>query len=197
MNYKNGKIYNLVSFQTDKVYVGSTTQSLSRRKSKHKMSYNCWLNGNYHYVSSFELIKYNDCDIILLEEYPCENKMELHKREREWIEKLNCVNKVIPTRTKKEHYKDNKEDILKKQKQYYKDNKEDVLLQHKQYYEDNKEDVLKKQKQYALKNKEHKKEYDKTRQQKINCECGGRYTICHRAGHFRTKKHQEYVKNII
>jgi len=36
-----------------------------------------------------------------------------------------------------------------------------------------------------------RKEYANT---KVNCECGGKYTMCHRALHFRTKKHQKYLQ---
>ena len=36
MDYRNGKIYIIRNHCNDLVYVGSTTQSLSRRFSKHK-----------------------------------------------------------------------------------------------------------------------------------------------------------------
>jgi len=35
-DYKNSKIYKLWSPEGDDIYIGSTTESLSRRKSKHK-----------------------------------------------------------------------------------------------------------------------------------------------------------------
>ena len=134
MDYKNGKIYKLVSFETDKVYVGSTTQSLSRRKTKHKSDYKRWMYGNYHYVSSYEIIKYDDFDIILLEQFPCNSKMELHKREREYIEKIDCVNKVIPRRTKKEYYDSHKDEISVKRKQYREDHKDEIKEKRKEKY---------------------------------------------------------------
>ena len=63
--YKRGKIYKLVSFQTDKVYVGSTCEPyLSNRMSKHRVNFKNYQNGGYHYVTSFELLKYDDADII-------------------------------------------------------------------------------------------------------------------------------------
>ena len=54
----------------------------------------------------FEKYGINNTDIILVESYPCENKNELHSRERYYIENNNCVNKIIPTRTSKEFKKE-------------------------------------------------------------------------------------------
>ena len=36
MDYPNGKIYNILNDVNDDVYVGSTTQSLSKRMAKHR-----------------------------------------------------------------------------------------------------------------------------------------------------------------
>lgn len=104
--YQRGKIYKIVSFQTDEVYVGSTCEPyLCNRLSKHRCNYRAYQRGKYHYVTSFELVKYVDADVILLENYPCNNKQELHARERHYIESLNCVNMVIPTRSQQEYGK--------------------------------------------------------------------------------------------
>jgi hypothetical protein len=108
MNYQNGKIYTIRSFQTDDVYYGSTTQPLSKRLSKHKGDYKQWQNNKHHYVTSYELIKFDDCYIELYELYPCNSKTELEKREGQVIrENKNAVNKVIAGRTKKEYYLEN------------------------------------------------------------------------------------------
>lgn len=41
--------------------------------------------------------------MIMLEEFSCENKRQLEKKEREWIEKLKpTLNILIPTRTLEE-----------------------------------------------------------------------------------------------
>jgi predicted GIY-YIG superfamily endonuclease len=39
-DYKNGKIYKLWSPQGDEIYIGSTTQSLAKRKAEHKQMKN-------------------------------------------------------------------------------------------------------------------------------------------------------------
>jgi hypothetical protein len=103
-DYSKGKVYKLVSNQTDKVYIGSTTQPLAKRKGGHIATYKCYQEGKGNYVTSFEIIKYDDCDIVLLENVNCESKDQLHARERHWIESvMDCVNKNIPTRTNKEY----------------------------------------------------------------------------------------------
>lgn len=77
MDYKNGKIYALRSHQTDKYYIGSTTQPLYKRLYGHKHS---------NRTSSKELVNnYSDVYIELIEAFPCENKEQLSKRENELI----------------------------------------------------------------------------------------------------------------
>jgi hypothetical protein len=119
MDYKNGKIYTIRSYQTDDIYIGSTLQTLTKRLSKHKDSFKNWKNGKYHYVSSFELIKYDDVYIELIELFPCSSKMELNRREGELIRSMDCVNKRIEGRTKQEYYEDNKEYHKKWVGEYY------------------------------------------------------------------------------
>jgi len=121
MDYKNSKIYRIVCNETGLCYIGSTTQSLSKRLSRHKSSYKLFLQGKYGKLASFPIIEKGNCEIILLEEYPCENKEQLHKRERYYIETIDCINKRIPTRPKdeymKEYYANNRERILKYEKE--------------------------------------------------------------------------------
>ena len=109
------------------------------------------------YVTSYKVIENGDCSIILLENYPCENKEQLNARERFYIETIECVNKNIPTRTIKEYYEKNKDMILEQKKQYYEKNKDIILEQNKQYYEKNKDTLLEQQKQYQ------KQYYDKNK----------------------------------
>ena len=109
--YENGKIYKLVSDETNKIYIGSTCLSLRKRMYSHRRDYKLYMKGKCHYITSFKLMKFDDVDIVLIEDYPCESKEELHSRERYWIEKnkKKCVNKNIPTRSKKEWTEANKE----------------------------------------------------------------------------------------
>ena len=109
MDYKNGKIYVLRSNQTDDVYIGSTTTKLSKRLYGHKNKFKLWKNGKYPYTTSFELMKYDDIYIELLQGYSCDSKMELCKREGEFIRSIDCVNKNVAGRTHKEWRVDNKD----------------------------------------------------------------------------------------
>lgn len=109
--YNGGKIYKLVSPHTDKIYIGSTCRSIETRLKEHKSNYNKWIsrNRNKGYISSFELLKYDDVNIVLLETYSCNNKYELYDKERYHIEQNlnNVVNKIRPNRTNQEYYQDN------------------------------------------------------------------------------------------
>ena len=94
IDYRNGKIYKLISTETDNVYVGSTSLNyLCKRLVGHRKAYKMWLAKKYHYVSSFELLKYEDCKIILIEDFPCDSKDQLTSREQYWIENMPNVNK--------------------------------------------------------------------------------------------------------
>jgi hypothetical protein len=121
VNYQLGKIYKIIDNTTNKIYIGSTCEpTLARRLAKHTSNYKDFSNaGKTPYTTSFEIIKNGDCDIVLLEAFPCNSKDELHSRERFYIENNICINKNIPTRTEKEYKKiyleKNKEQIkLKK-----------------------------------------------------------------------------------
>jgi hypothetical protein len=181
VNYENGKIYKIVCNITGLIYVGSTAEILlSNRLARHRTDYRNYLNGKYHYVSSFEILKNDKYEIILLQTYPCNNKYELKARERFYIESLNCVNKNIPNRTYKEWLEDNKDKIAeyhkqyKEQnkdtikeykniynKQYYNENKNDIIEKNKEYYENNKEQILEQRREYYENNKNEIKKYQK------------------------------------
>jgi|688.fasta_scaffold138258_3 hypothetical protein len=147
--YHGGKIYTLRSPSTDKIYIGSTTQSLARRKALHKC------------VKSNDISKLEDFYIELLENFKCENRDELNKREGELIRlnKDKCCNKQIAGRTDKESMKayreNNKEKILKKQNEYRDNNKEKIKESKKEYYENNKEKIKESNKEYYEKNKKN------------------------------------------
>jgi hypothetical protein len=90
-------------------------------------------------------------------------------------------------------YKDYYEENKNKEKEYYKENRVKILSRNKEYYATNKEDVLKQIKEYQERKKE---ELKKKRGERIECECGGRYTISNKHIHYKTKKHQNYVNKV-
>lgn len=92
-------IYKLVSkfnpLENDLIYIGSSKQGDKIRLSKHKHDYKRYLNGKYHYVSSFKLFEQfgiNGVDVEILEHINSDNKFELLEREKHYINALNCVN---------------------------------------------------------------------------------------------------------
>ena len=105
-------IYKIKSLQTDKIYIGSTKKTLEKRLSEHKSKYKIWIKDNTkNYLTSFEILKFNDYQIELIETCVYVDNAEKLKKEGYHI-KLNiviCVNKVIAGRTKTEYNVDNYE----------------------------------------------------------------------------------------
>jgi len=118
-NYQNAKIYKLWCHETDEIYIGSTTVPLSKRLGQHKYP-------NYTASSRILFEKSNNVMIELIEEYPCENKDQLTKREGELIRQLDCVNKRIEGRTKQEYGKKRYEENHDKFFQYRQDNRNKI-----------------------------------------------------------------------
>ena len=189
VNYLLGKIYAIRSYRTHLIYIGSTTQTLSARFGKHRSAFKVYKKNGKNYMTSFEMMKYSDVYIELLETCSCLSKDELHKREGEFIRVMDCVNKFVAGRSKKEwrednreqisargkqYHIDNKEQILSRSKQRYEDNKERILDRSRQHYEDNKERILAKVKQYQSDNKEkisaQKRQYQSDNKEKISAQ---------------------------
>jgi len=112
VNYNNGKIYKIVCDDTNKVYYGSTTNTLSRRMVQHRSQKRCVYN------------EMTNPKICLVEDVPCERKEQLFQRERYFIENNECINKRIPARTPQEWRNDNKDKRKIIDKRYYDKNKE-------------------------------------------------------------------------
>jgi len=139
VNYQDGKIYKIVDNTNGNIYVGSTTQKyLSRRLAKHRGHYKEFLKGTGGKCLSFDIIKNGDYKIILICSYPCNNNDELRKKEQEYIDEYDCVNKFRAYNSKKDkknyndkYYELKKEEHLKYKKEYYILNKEKILRDRK------------------------------------------------------------------
>jgi hypothetical protein len=176
IDYSKGKIYKLTTIHNpDLIYYGSTVNSLYKRKGQHKCSF---LQTTYNKCLSYKLFELgvDDVEITLVESVNCNNKEELHKRERFYIENNNCINKCIPTRTYTEYREQNKDIIKLKKKKYYEENKDKVKeykeenkdkiekyqkIYRKKYYEENTDMFIERQKKYAEENKDKIREYKK------------------------------------
>jgi len=191
INYQNTIIYKIVckDLNIKDLYVGSTT-NFTQRKRSHKDTCNFSHQQNYN-IYVYKFIRGNggwdNWDMIEVEKYPCNDRNEKDKRERYWIEELKAtLNKVIPSRTKKEYREYNKEEIVVKKKEYYEENKKKILEKQKEYYEENKEKILEKQRKYEKKNYEKK--------EVICCECGGQYKSKPNR-HFKSIMHQKWLNS--
>ena len=162
-DYSKGKIYKIVCNTTSLIYVGSTCEpTLARRLAEHKSKYKKYLNTGLLYLTSFEILKGNNYEIILIEDYSCKRKDELHMRERFQMEDTVCVNKLIPILTseeKSEYYWKNQTYILQKKKEYREQNTEKI----KKYLTEHRLIINEKAKQYRL---EHKDEIKKRRNER-------------------------------
>ena len=128
VNYANSKVYKIWSPQGNKIYIGSTTkQYLSQRIDKHRECYRQWKKTSLRFITSFSIFDeygVNNCFIELLEAKECNSKDELRKIEGKYIRELECVNKIVAGRTRKEHYEANRDYIIDYGNKYRDKNKE-------------------------------------------------------------------------
>ena len=94
----SGKIYKIFSSECDKIYIGSTFQDINIRFSKHKHDLKRWRDGRFRFVSSFDIIKYPDAQIIEISRYENITKKQLLKLEDDFIKNNNTVNIKRPYR---------------------------------------------------------------------------------------------------
>lgn len=211
--YQNGKIYMIKSRETENIYIGSTYCELGRRISLHRSNYKRQLEGKkVSNCSSYELVKFADNYIELVENFPCNNKQELFRREGEVIKNTkNCVNITVSGRTKEEYYKDDKvkerrreyelsrpkevkEKIKKYKSQWTKDNREDI----KNKYNENK-DAINEVRRLHMSSDEMKKKkseqdakYREKNQEKAPCDICGTVVLVR-----RLKEHKKFSKSCI
>jgi hypothetical protein len=196
INYANTIMYKIIcnDINITDCYIGHTT-NFKTRKNSHKSKCNN-INSKAFNLIVYQFIRDNggwdNWSMIMIEEYNCNNKLEATKRERELIEELKAtLNKVIPSRTSKEYYEDNKDIIKEYHKEYYEDNKNIIKEKEKKYRESNKDIIKERKKEYYEDNKDKINEKHK---KKFNCECGSYFRVSDKSTHFKSKKHQNYLK---
>lgn len=163
-NFQEGKIYKLVSNQTNKIYIGSTTIKLDYRLHRHRSNYK----NNESCRSSTKILKYGDAKIILLEKYPCNSKIELILKEQEYIDKHQdiCVN-IIRAKVDKKEY-------------------------NREYARNHREDYREAGRKYMIKNKE--KVYGKKKEKIICIYCGCLGRRGDAAKHKKSNKHRDAIR---
>jgi hypothetical protein len=180
-DYQRGKIYKIVCNTTGLTYYGSTCEpTLARRLAGHRTHYGMWKRGTMkktNKITSFKVLEKGNYEIVLVEAVPCNSKMELHQRERFYIENNDCVNFITPLRTKSEYKIDNREVINEKQKIYYKSHKEEKAVYDAEY---------------KLKNIQKLKEQAA---EKYTCECGKITKRRHHNRHDLSLYHIAFMNN--
>eukprot|EP00438_Fugacium_kawagutii_P006806 Skav218534 [mRNA] locus=scaffold2478:389636:390136:+ [translate_table: standard] len=152
-NFQNAKIYCLRNNVDDKIYVGSTCQSLSKRMSYHRSDAKKPNRQNtliYPLMLNYGIENFY---IELIEEYPCENSNQLERREGEIIRELKAsLNQKVAGRTMDEYKVQEMEKIKKsksiRDKQYRERNLEKIKAYRKEYYWKDPEKFKKDAKEY-------------------------------------------------
>jgi len=160
VNYQLGKIYKLISNDDDRVYIGSTVESLCKRMSGHRRECKKYPNRN----KSKWMVDCKDYRIVLIKLHPCNSFDELRAEEENVMKQfkdddIELVNMCKAYRTIKEKKKYNNE-----YNNEYRENNKDKM---KEYRENNKEKIKEKMKEYQNNNKEKKKEYYENNKEKI------------------------------
>ena len=173
MDYSKTNIYKIVcnDLTIKDCYVGHTTD-MTKRKCSHKSRCNSEKN-KAHNLKIYKIIRENggwdNWDMVLVEKFPCNDKFEACKRERELYEELDAkMNSTKPYRTheeakekKKQYNKEHKEDLKEYYKQYREENKAEKAEKMKQYYQEHKSEINEKHKKYYQEHKSEKKQYKK------------------------------------
>ena len=141
VNFQLGKIYKIVCNETGLTYYGSTCDStLARRLVAHRTEYN--KENSTKELPWFKVLKGNNYEIVLVEDFPCSRREELNKQLRTHIENNECVNKIIPTRTLQEYKRDNADkkyeyyqskEFKERKAQYQKENQDVINARSRKY----------------------------------------------------------------
>ena len=129
-NFNQGKIYTIISVIGHVQYIGSTCKRLSMRMSQHLSSYKKYLNDGGPNMTSYKVLAFSDATISLLEAVSVETGCELRALEGQYIRRMDCVNKNIPTNFSTYDMKDYG-------RRYYNANKKKMNQTSKAYYHRN------------------------------------------------------------
>jgi hypothetical protein len=170
------------------LYIGCTT-NLVKRRCEHKSKCNKDTCKEYNF-KVYQFIRDNggwdNWDVIEVDKCPCLDYEEASKIERYYIETLNAtLNKVIPTRTKKEYNESHKNENKERHKVWYDNNKEHVYQKNKNRYEIKKDTIS-----------QYMKTYYETKKESIKCECGCVVNNSSLLTHMKTQKHLRLMEKL-
>ena len=120
--------------------------------------------------------------IELIEEYPCDNKEQLSKREGHFIREIATINERVAGYDTNERKRNRyhvtpevREKSIQATRKWRSEHKEEQAEYFKTYY------------------KQHREEIQKNKQEIIVCRCGATYQKAGKARHERRKHHQRYI----
>lgn len=188
-DYSKGKIYT-IRCRTDNsiIYVGSTICSLSKRWGQHKGAIISKKYGLYNCIENNG--GFENWYIELYENYSCENKEQLFRKEGEIIRMIGTLNMNIAGRSKKEWAEENKEKMDTYKQEWTEENRDKILEKKKIYREEHKEEIIEKGKIYYIENRDRLLDKMKI---KYTCACGSTIPVCRKARHEKTKKHTTFI----
>ena len=197
--YQNGKIYKLWNPVIEDFYIGSTCTTLPKRWHKHK--YDAFTrNSDSPVYQKMREVGLEGWRIELIEDYKCNSKNELLRREGEKIRELKpSLNLRIAGRQNGEWAAENSEKVDGYKKKYRETHKDQINTKKNQKRKDNHEAYLLKDKEYRETHKEQIREsnrkYNEKLKEKYTCECGSTITKGARHQHDKGLKHKNFIES--
>ena len=110
VDYSLGKVYKIECSRTGNVYYGSTCEPiLSRRISALRRQFKNYSLGDNKtkFTSAFVVLQYDNCEISLVEAFPCNSKDELIAREKFHIaNNPMCVNRIYTDKFRQREFRE-------------------------------------------------------------------------------------------
>ena len=164
-NYEHSKIYKIYSESANLTYYGSTCKPLVVRFAQHKRY-------PKDKCTSSKVLEYDDAKIELVEEYPCQSRKELEKREGYYQDTFDCVNRCVTGIGHKESALRWSRRNKDKRTAYRENNKDKIKIRKAERY------------------KEDKARIQAWSREIITCECGVEIRRSGLARHKKSDKHK-------
>lgn len=148
-DYSKGKIYKL---QCDDgyFYIGSTCNELRYRLHGHKQDSRDRTTRVYQHINE---IGWNCVRIVLIEEFPCENKQALVRKEDEYVRNHKNDSFCLNVRNANETKEEKQERHRITQQGYVERNRQRVRDRNNQYHEEHREQILQRKREAYAKKK--------------------------------------------
>jgi len=206
-DYSKCQIYKIVC-KDPKIkdcYVGSTCNWI-RRKSQHKHAVNFESNKGHNEKKAIIIREnggWNNWEMVLIENFPCENDLQARSKEREWLEKLGAtMNSCSPTISQEEkkqyiikYCEEHREELNAKSAKYNAEHREERNAYSAKYREEHREELNAKATKYY---EEHREELNakciERSSKKMTCACGVEHCVGHKTNHLKSAKHIKWEK---